>query len=465
MTILIIIPVLLVILPLIFVLFCNYKYPEIHWNWKKINLEEMKFSKNFIWGTATASHQVEGGCNNNNWYNWEQNKDEFGNPRIKNNQKAGNACEHWTRYEDDVKLIKNLGVSHYRFSLEWSKIEPQRGVYDQEVISHYSKIIDSLIEEDITPVITLHHFTNPIWYDKMGGFENEENIPVFVEFCEKMFNYFSSRVETWCTINEPEVYSVMGYFAGVFPPGRRNPKITVEVLKNLLIAHTAVYSKLKSLKNGAGAKIGIVKNIMQFDPFRRWNILDWIVCLVTNKIYNGIALSYLKTGKINVNIPFFVKLKYSDLNAAKKTDFLGLNYYSHSHLKFKANPNEFFENKFFKKDTMTDMPYVIYPEGLYRAIKEVEKIGKPIIITENGIADSKDDRRSLFIERYLYSVYKAMYEGSKVQGYFYWSLMDNFEWAEGYDMKFGLYEVNFKNQKRKLRNGSKKFIEIVKKNL
>jgi beta-glucosidase len=158
-------------------------------------------------------------------------------------------------------------------------------------------------------------------------------------------------------------------------------------------------------------------------------------------------------------------LKYSDLNAAKKTDFLGLNYYSHSHLKFKANPNEFFENKFFKKDTMTDMPYVIYPEGLYRAIKEVEKIRKPIIITENGIADSKDDRRSLFIERYLYSVYKAMSEGSNIQGYFYWSLMDNFEWAEGYDMKFGLYEVNFKNQNRKLRNGSKKFIEIVKKNL
>ena len=122
MTILIIISVIIIVILFLFVIWCNYNYPEVHWNWKKINLEEMKFSKNFIWGTATASHQVEGGCNNNNWYNWEQNKDEFGNPRIKNNQKAGNACEHWTRYNDDVKLIKNLGVSHYRFSLEWSKI-------------------------------------------------------------------------------------------------------------------------------------------------------------------------------------------------------------------------------------------------------------------------------------------------------------------------------------------------------
>ncbi len=190
-------------------------------------------------------------------------------------------------------------------------------------------------------------------------------------------------------------------------------------------------------------------------------MLDWIVCRITNKIYNDVALSYLEKGFINVNYPFFIKLNYQCEKAALATDFFGLNYYSHSHLKFKFDSYEFFENKFFSHDIMTDMPYVIYPEGLYRAIKQAEKINKPIIITENGIADSKDDRRSLFIERYIYAMNKAIQEGSNVEGYFYWSLMDNFEWVEGYDMRFGLYEVNFENQERILRKGSYKFVDII----
>ena len=443
------------------ILYFHYKYPELRWNWDNIDTSKIKFPKSFSWGTATASHQVEGDCINNNWYFWENQKDENGHPRIKDNQKAGAACDHWNRYKEDIKLIKNLGVTHYRFSLEWSKIEPNKGDYNQNVINHYSEVIDALIEQKITPVITLHHFTNPIWFDQLGSFEKEENITYFVSFCEMVFEKYSSRVKNWCTINEPEVYSVMGYFAGIFPPGKKEPQLAVEVLRNLLVAHTRVYHRLKDLPNGKNSKIGIVKNIMQFDPYRRWNLLDWIVCRVTTKIYNGIALSYLEKGSIKVHYPFFVKLNYQSKIAAQATDFFGLNYYSHSHLKFKFDSYEFFENKFFSHDTMTDMPYVIYPEGLYRAIKQAEKIKRPIIITENGIADSMDDRRGVFIEKYIYAMNKAMQEGINVEGYFYWSLMDNFEWAEGYDMRFGLYEVNFKNQKRTLRKGSQKFIDII----
>ena len=145
----------------------------------------------------------------------------------------------------------------------------------------------------------------------------------------------------------------------------------------------------------------------------------------------------------------------------KATDFFGLNYYSHIHLKFKFDKHEFFENVYPKNDTMTDMEYTIYPEGLYRAIQRVKLIGKPIIITENGIADKKDDRRKLFIRRYIYAMLRSIKEGVNVKGYFYWTLMDNFEWAEGYDMKFGLYKVDFENQERKLRDGSKEYIKII----
>ena len=329
------------------------------------------------------------------------------------------------------------------------------------MVSIKGLFIDSLIKENITPVITLHHFTNPIWFDEMGGFEDERNIDFFLSFSKYVFSQYSPKVRNWCTINEPEVYSVMGYFADIFPPGKKEPQLAVEVLKNLLIAHTRVYNALKKMPNGTESKIGIVKNIMQFDPYRRWNLLDWIVCRVTSKIYNGIAISYLEKGSINVNYPFFVKLRYQSNEAALATDFFGLNYYSHSHLKFKFDTYEFFENKFFDTDTMTDMPYAIYPEGLYRAINQAGKINKPIIITENGIADSADNRRSLFIERYIYAMNKAIQDGADVRGYYYWSLMDNFEWAEGYDMRFGLYQVDFKNQDRTLRKGANKFVDIV----
>ena len=451
----------IIILYLAIIVSLHYKYPELRWDWNKIDTSRISFPKAFCWGTATASHQVEGNCVNNNWFVWENSKDENNIPRIKNNQKSGIACDHWNRYKEDIGLIKKTGVTHYRFSLEWSKIEPEKGKYDEEAINHYSNVIDSLIENNIVPVITLHHFTNPIWFDEMGGFEKEENIDHFIIFCKTVFSRYSSRVKNWCTINEPEVYAVMGYFAGIFPPGKKEPQLAVEVLKNLLISHTQVYKALKELPNGQDSKIGIVKNIMQFEPYRRWNLLDWIVCRITSEIYNGIALSYLEKGVINVNYPFFVKINYESKSAALATDFFGLNYYSHSHLKFKFDSYEFFENKFLSSDTMTDMPYAIYPEGLYRAIKQAGKINKPIIITENGIADATDDRREIFIERYIYAMSRAIKDGANVKGYYYWSLMDNFEWAEGYDMRFGLHEVNFETQERRLRKGSYKFVDIV----
>jgi len=446
---------------LILIFYFNLKHPEIRWNWKKINTSNLNFPKYFFWGTASAAHQVEGNCNNNNWYKWENSIDENGTPRIKNNQKSGNACNHWNLYKEDIELIKKLGVSHYRISIEWSKIQPNKNEFDTEAIHHYSEVINNLIANNITPVITLHHFTNPIWFDKMGGFEKEENIHFFVNFCKKIFSLYSKKVKLWCTINEPGVYAFMGYFMGMFPPGTKNIKLAITVLTNLLIAHTRVYYALKKLPNGKHNKIGIVKNIMQFDPYRRWHFLDWIVCKITNKVYNKMTLSYLEKGRANIYIPFIINHKYEDKQAAGATDFFGLNYYSHIHLKFQLKNKEFLVNKYLKNDIMTDMPYAMYPEGFYRAIKLVSKLNKPILITENGVADKKDNIRSLFISRYIYAMNKAINEGVNVIGYFYWTLMDNFEWVEGYNMKFGLYKVNFSTQKRELREGSKTFIKII----
>ncbi len=459
MTLIIIVFILVIYAGAIFLL--NLNYPLLKWDWEAIDLKKIIFPKNFTWGTATAAHQVEGGCDNNNWSDWENSFDKSGKPRIRENQTSGDACCHWDLYPEDFDRLNELGVNAYRFSLEWSKIEPEENVFDRNVMDHYSGVIQSLIDRNITPVITLHHFTHPIWFDKKGGFENSENRSYFVRFCTKMFNEYSDKVKMWCTINEPGVFAVMGYFTGIFPPGKQDPKLTAHVIKNLLETHVQVYHTLKNLPNGQDSQIGIVKNINQFDPWRRWHLLDWVVSRINDHIFNTIFIDFFEKGQFKINIPGFIQTSHSNSKAVDSLDFFGLNYYSHSYMKFKPSLTEFFEHQFPADEIKTDMEYTIYAEGFYRAIQSVSKINKPIYITENGIADKTDDRRKIYIERYLFALRKAMENGADVKGYFYWSLMDNFEWAEGYDMCFGLYEVDFKTQKRTLRKGAERFKEIV----
>ncbi len=450
--------IIVVLLPLIF----HLKYPELRWRWSDVDFKTITFPRNFMWGTATAAHQVEGDCINN-WSEFEKKSRADGTPNIKGNQISGIACDHWNRYSDDINLIRDIGVRYYRFSVEWSKIEPQMGAYNQDALNHYSDVIDKLIDKGITPVITLHHFTHPLWFDQLGAFEKEENIKYLIAFSKKVFSEYSEKVKYWCTINEPAVVATQGYFTGIFPPGKQNIKLTCIVLKNLLEAHVQIYNEIKKMKNGLESQIGIVKNINHFDPWRRYHIFDWALALFSNYIFNKSSINFFKKGEFRVWIPGIAWVHHKNKSACNANDYFGLNYYSHNHVKFHLFSKEFFELKFHSDDTMTDMPYTVYGEGIYRAIKEVSVLSLPIIITENGVADMHDEIRSDYINKYLYATMKSIQHGYNVIGYFYWSLMDNFEWAFGYDMKFGLYAVDFKNQKRELRRGSQAFVEIVNK--
>ena len=255
---------------------------------------------------------------------------------------------------------------------------------------------------------------------------------------------------------------MQGYFTGMFPPGVQNRKKAAKVFKNLLESHVQIYHALKDCKNGNKVKIGIVKNIHQFEPWRRYHISDWIFSLLMNHIFNWATIIFFKTGKLKFRAPFLMWLTHINLKSINSLDFFGLNYYSHNHIKFSLFKKKYSELKYHSYDTMTDMPYTIYGEGIYRAIQLVSSLKVPIIITENGVADRDDRIRSEYISKYLYAVHKSIKDGYNVVGYYYWSLMDNFEWAFGYDMKFGLYSVNFDTQERKLREGSKTFVNIVK---
>jgi len=384
-------------------------------------------------------------------------------PRIQNGDKSGLAADHWNRYPEDIKLMRDLGVNHYRFSIEWSRIEPENGRFDQKTIQHYRDLCDSLIKNNITPVVTLHHFTHPIWFEDIGAFEKKENIDHFIEFSEFVFNGLKDLVPIWCTINEPSVYVSQGYFNGIFPPGKKNPVLAGRVLENLLYAHTKVYKHLKGLDGGKNVQIGLVKNIFQFDPLRRWHLLDWLYSKVLNNVFTYSSLDYFKNGHATFSLPGMVKRKMINNDAIGAMDFIGLNYYSRLHVKGQASLSEPFLFEKRPQDIQTDMDYALYPEGFYKALHTISKLKKPIYVTENGVADKGNNIRTIFIKRYLYALSKAIRDGLDIRGYFYWTLIDNFEWAEGYKMKFGLYEVNFLTQARTLRESSKLFVDIVKK--
>lgn len=451
------------ILWIIPVTYLSFSNPETEWNWGSINTSDIHFPSSFAWGTATAAHQVEGNNTNNNWYQWENSFDENNISRIHNNDRSGIAADHWNRYPEDIELMKELGVDHYRFSVEWSKIEPDNDVFNQNALSHYRELCKALIKENITPVVTLHHFTHPIWFEKLGAFENAENTKHFIEFSEIVFNYLQDLVPIWCTFNEPSVFVAQGYFNGIFPPGKKDPALAGKVMENMLNAHVEVYHKLKSLPGAKNKQVGLVKNIFQFDPYRRWHILDWTFSKLLNDIYTNEPLRFLKTGESSFYLPGMVNNKMSNSKAVGTLDFIGLNYYSIMHVQGRLNPNEPFIFKKREQDIQTDMDYAMHPEGFYRALHTISDLNVPIYVTENGLADRQDHIRPTFIKRYLYALNRALKDRLDIRGYFYWSLMDNFEWAEGYDMKFGLYHVDFNTQERTLRKGSTPFIEMVNK--
>jgi len=247
----------------------------------------------------------------------------------------------------------------------------------------------------------------------------------------------------------------------MFPPGKEDPVLAAQVMENLMKAHVQVYQKLKSLPNGQKAQIGLVKNMMQMDAMGKYNIMDHFIKYFADNNYNQVVLHLLKTDEFDFYMPTMVEKQSQIKDASKSLDFIGLNYYSHYAFDFNGNIDESLEPIAFPGETMTDMDYGMYPEGIYRAIKRISELNVPIVITENGIADDKDNRRADFIDQYLYAVSKAIEDGYNVKGYYYWSLTDNFEWNLGYGERFGLYHMDFTTQKRTLKEGAKKYIEII----
>lgn len=400
-------------------------------------MSKLEFPQDFYWGAATSAHQVEGG-NVNQWSEWEKQnaaklaekakaslcREKF--PEMLNpaNYISGRTTDHYHRFAEDFDLAKSLRHNAHRFSIEWSRIEPREGEFDQKEIEHYRRVVSALKERGIEPFVTLYHWTFPLWFRDKGGWENSKSPEYFEKFVAHVARPLKD-VKFWMIANEPMIYAGHGYAHAYWPPQKRNPFKFFKVLNNLVRAHRLVHYSLHTRLTGC--QVGHVENIVHFEG----NIL----ARLADSFWNHHFLKKVKT----------------------HIDFIGLNYYFHNHISgFKFNQNE---NK-----EVTDMGWEIYPEGIYHVLKNLRQYQKPIYITENGLADRDDVKREKFIKDHLVWVHKAIQEGVDARGYFHWSLLDNFEWDKGFWPRFGLIEVDFKTLERRIRPSARAYAQICQTN-
>jgi beta-glucosidase len=415
------------------------------------------FPRDFIWGTATAAHQVEGGNKLNDWWAFEQKRD----GAIFQNQVSGQAADWWAgRAEEDIQRMAALNTRGHRLSIEWSRVEPRPGGWNYTALDRYREILTAMRKAGITPLVTLHHFTNPVWFTERGGWQHPDSGQWFADFVAKVVADFSDLVEMWCTINEPNVYATNSYFTGIWPPRQQSMSYYFQVLRNMIIAHGAAYRAVKDLQ--PHARVGLAKHMIDWHPMRPDNLLDRLMARLLDRVFNRITLDALHTGAWK---PLGGKNEMLE-GVSGTLDWVGLNFYQRYNARFDPNRLDKLGIAYGVRPDSEPTPGQwgeFSPSSLLVLIKRLYKqFGLPILITENGIPDETDERRPSHLLQSLYYVWKACMHNIPVGGYYYWSLVDNFEWAEGYDpaFRFGLYGVDFKTQERTLRRSGELYKAI-----
>ena len=457
--------------------------------WKKIPITQVNFPKNFMWGTADSALQTEGVVTSNNatiensWTVWEKElvmKEGKLQSRYPQQNRAGTACNRWHCYDQDMKRAADLGMNAHRFSIEWSKIEPQKGVFDPIAMQHYIEYVKSMLKNGLQPIPTLFHHAWPLWFEykedptRGFAFEDSKNIQDFVDFAVYVFKSFqkaglSEYIKIWLTFNEPVGYAMAGYLHKQLPPGKKLELVLCgKVVKNMLDAHIAVFDALKKID--PTLKISFAHIMNPIEPYHKWNPLDAVPASIFDFLLNDVALLYFKTGTFYWITSLDIKKIISCIcsltiytqefnpRALNKLDFIGVNYYTHTLLKmFKesARPHEKLADGYETKKIKA-----IYPEGFYKSLKKASMLKIPILITENGFAAKTDALREEYLQKHLYILSKAINDGMDIRGYLFWTLTDCFGW--GSYSNHGIYHVDFTTQKRTLKKGASYLIDVIK---
>jgi beta-glucosidase len=413
------------------------------------------FPTGFLWGTATSSHQVEGGNTNNNWYKWEQEEHTA--------HKSGLASDWWGgRWKEDFDRAAETGQSAHRLSVEWSRIQPTPDSWNEEALERYRTMLRGLRDRNITPMVTLHHFTDPLWLGELGGWETDAVVPMFEKFTRKVVDALKEYCSLWCTINEPNVYALEGYLRGNFPPGTLNLKLGIRVQANMVRAHAAAYRTIHELQ--PEARVGYALHFRPQEPAHPWFPLDR---LMRNVRFEGINLAFPSAISTGVLKSPLGRIPVPEVKGTQ--DYFGLNYYSVDTVAFDLrNRDELYSSSFFPKDSdLADAGMNSNsPEGFFWAFKWVVKNypNLPILVTENGIEDSTDRIRPRYIAQHIHAMWRAVNFNWPVRGYFHWSLVDNFEWERGWTQRFGLWGIDIETQQRTKRSSTDLYAAICKEN-
>jgi len=413
------------------------------------------FPTDFKWGIATAAHQVEGKNTHNDWWTWEQI-----DGHIKNGHTSGLACDWWKNAEADFDRAVRMGLNALRLSVEWSRIEPRPGEFDDSALERYSHMLRGLRERGIEPMVTLHHFTNPRWLAEEGGWENPETIKLFARFVHRVVEVLGQQCDLWCTINEPNVYSYLGYLEGIFPPGQSSLRTATRVVRHLMAGHAAAYREIHTIQ--PRARVGFAHNMIVFDPANARSPMDRRVARLADRAYNQAILTALTKGRWTLPVGLGLAWKLRGT-----LDWIGLNYYTRDLVAFDPTQRQtLFSRRLHADDAeLLDGGYgEFYPKGLFRCLQRLARLGLPIYVTENGIPDNDDDQRPRYLLTHLHQMWHAIQLCYPVMGYYHWTLVDNFEWAEGWTLRFGLIELDPKSQARTPRRSAELYANIAQSN-
>jgi beta-glucosidase len=423
-------------------------------------MAEFQFPDGFLWGSATSAHQVEGNNAASDWWAWEQAR------RVKD--ASGLACDHYRRFEEDFDLAVSLKHSAHRFSIEWARIEPEEGRWDDEALAHYAQVLRALRKRRLEPIVTLHHFTTPQWLTAKGGWTVPKAVDRFARYVQRVAGALGGLARYWVTINEPMVFVRMHYLQGLGPPGGTDLKHAMLVVKNLVRAHAAAYRILHASRRIGGPRplVSIAHNTPAFHPCRRFRPEDRIITWMTDRIFNIAMIESLIEGVWSV--PTVSRWRVPE--ARGTLDYLGINYYGRQFIRWDPvsggwpggscdlghHPREVPER--------TSLGWDVCPPAFTTELMRWGQLGMPIIVTENGTWMADDRARWRYIHRHIQAMARAMQRGAPVAGYCVWSLLDNFEWAEGFAPRFGIVEVDYATQRRTVRESGRRYADICKSN-
>ena len=414
------------------------------------------FPSGFLWRAETAAHQVEGNNTNNNWYAWENTPG-----KIINGHKSGKACDWWGgRWRDDFDRAAETGQNAHRLSIEWSRIQPAPDRWNEDALDVYREMLRGLYQRNMTPLVTLHHFTDPLWITERGGWENPETPALFAAFVRKAVEALREYCSLWVTINEPLVYIRGGYLSGEFPPGKHDLGAAFTVCANMVRGHALAYRAIKELQKTA--RVGIATHLRGFQPARDWLLLDQVPASLLFKNFNSSFNNALTTGRLSL-----VTNRVYIPEAIGTQDFIGINYYTTDMVSFNPfNPGELFSRRAFPAGAeLSDTGFLANtPAGMETMLKWANGYGLPMIITENGVEDSDDHLRPRYLVEHLHQVWRALNNNLPIKGYFHWSLVDNFEWERGWTQRFGLWGLDVDSQVRQRRPSVDLYAAICKEN-